>query len=107
MDDDERLSQKFAVSLPLLNERQRRLILAIEAQALGRGGVTRVARASGVSRVTIQKALHELKVGVVPGELVRQSGGGRKDVLAHDETLLADLEALINPTTRGDPMSPL
>jgi transposase len=107
MDDDERLSQKFAVSLPLLNERQRRLILAIEAQALGRGGVTRVARASGVSRMTIQKALRELKAGAVQGDLVRQSGGGRKDRLAHDETLLTDLEALINPTTRGDPMSPL
>ena len=66
MDDDKRLSEKFAISLPLLNERQRRLILAIEAQGLGCGGVTGVAQASGVSRVTIQKALRELKAGAVP-----------------------------------------
>jgi DNA-binding phage protein len=69
---EERLSQKFAAILPLLNERQRRLILAIEAKALGRGGVTRVARASGVSRMTIQKAMRELETGVVQDSAVRQ-----------------------------------
>ena len=88
MDDDERLRQKFAVSLPLLNERQRRLILAIEAQGLGRGGITRVARASGISRVTIQKAMRELKAGAVQEGPVRQSGGGRKGRTAHESRLL-------------------
>lgn len=59
MDEDERLAQKLAAILPHLNEPQRRVLLAAEARALGRGGITRVARAAGVSRATIHAALHE------------------------------------------------
>jgi len=104
---DSSLATKLASILPHLNERQRRLVLAAEARALGWGGVTRVARAAGVTRPTIHAALHELDQPVPLMPRVRRAGGGRKRQRDHDPTLLADLEALIDPQTRGDPMSPL
>jgi DNA-binding phage protein len=107
MSDDTALAQKLAAILPHLNEKQRRLLLAAEARALGYGGIVRVARAAGVSRPTIQKALQELEQPHPTADRVRQTGGGRKPLRSHDPTLLADLEALVDPDTRGDPMSPL
>ncbi len=107
MDDDERLAQKLATILPHLNEKQRRVLLAAEARAVGHGGITRVARAAGVTRATIHTALHEHAHVVPPAERVRRSGGGRKKTRDRDPTLVADLEALVSPDTRGDPMSPL
>jgi len=107
MDADAVLAQKLAAILPRLNEKQRRLLLAAEAQALGHGGIARVARAAGVSRPTIHKALLELTQPDAAPERVRQVGGGRKLLQDQDPTLLADLEALVDPDTRGDPMSPL
>ena len=107
MDDDAVLTEKLAAILPRLNEQQRRLLLAAEARALGRGGVTRLARVSGVSRPTITKALHELEQPAIAPGRVRRVGGGRKKRADHDATLRAELEALVEPDTRGDPMSPL
>src|SRR5438045_8258191 len=107
MSDDTALAQKLATILPHLNEKQRRLLLASEARALGYGGIGRVARAGGVSRPTIQKALQELDQPHLAPDRVRQVGGGRKPLRSLDPTLLADLEALVDPDTRGDPMSPL
>ena len=107
MNDDTLLAQKLATILPHLNEKQRRLLLATEARALGYGGITRVARAAGVSRPTIQKALQEIEQPPPTIDRLRQVGGGRKAVHVHDLTLLAALEALVDPDTRGDPMSPL
>ena len=107
MDSDAALAEKFATILPHLNERQRRLLVAAEARVLGRGGISRVARASGLSRPTIQAALRELdQPGALPAR-VRQLGGGRKPARMTDPALLTALEALVEPTTRGDPMSPL
>lgn len=107
MEEDAALAVKFATILPQLNERQRRLLLGAEARALGRGGVARVARAAGVSRTTVYAARAELAQPTpVPGRS-RRPGGGRKRQGARDPSLLADLEALIDPQTRGDPMSPL
>ncbi|MBA2451027.1 MAG: ISAzo13 family transposase [Chloroflexi bacterium] len=74
---------------------------------MGRGGVARVARASGVSRPTIQQGLRELVGPVEPPERVRRVGGGRKALAERDPTLLTELEAWVDPDTRGDPMSPL
>ena len=85
-------------------------MLAAEARALGHGGVTRIARVAQVSRPTIHKGLGELKG---PPELatapvrVRRPGGGRKALKHTDRTLVADLERLVEPEARGDPMSPL
>jgi transposase len=107
MHDDRALAEKLATILPHLNEKQRRLLLASEARALGYGGIVRVARAAGVSRPTIQKGLQELKQASPIAERVRTPGGGRKPLHSHDPTLLAALEALVDPDTRGDPMSPL
>ncbi len=107
MDEQGVLTRKLASILPQLNERQRRVVLAAEARALGRGGVTRVARAAQVSRTTVHTALAELDTAVPDSERSRRSGGGRASRQASDPTLVRDLEALIEPTMRGDPMSPL
>lgn len=107
MNDDTRMAQKLATILPYLNERQRRLLLAAEAEALGHGGISRVARAAGVSRMTIQKALREKEQSRPDENRVRRKGGGRKKKREHDASLSTDLERLISPSTRGDPMSPL
>jgi hypothetical protein len=104
---DTGLADKLRAILPYLNERQRRLVLAAEARALGRGGIARVARAAGDSRPTIQQGLRELDGPVSAPERVRQPGGGRKKRSEQDPALLTDLEALVDPDTRGDPMSPL
>ena len=101
------LASKLALILPQLNERQRRVVLGAEAQALGHGGITRVARAAHVSRTTVHAALTELDQAMPSRQRSRRSGGGRKPRQVTDPTLLQDLEALIEPGTRGDPLSPL
>ena len=100
------LREKLAVVLPLMNERQRRIVAAVEARGYGRGGVQAVARATGMSRQTIYRGLADLEAGA-PSERVRAAGGGRKRLSAHQPRLAETLEALIEPTVRGDPQSPL
>ncbi len=107
MDEDVVLAEKLGAILPRLNEQQRRLVLAAEARALGRGGITRLARVTGISRPTITKALRELTQPPPTAARVRQVGGGRKPRRERDATLLTTLEALVEPETRGDPISPL
>jgi transposase len=99
------LGHKLAAILPDLTETQRRRLLATEARSLGRGGISRVARASGVSRPTIQQGRDELAYPTTAR--IRQVGGGRKKSREHDPTLVGALEALVDPDSRGDPMSPL
>ena len=95
-----------------LDERTRRLFAATEAKVLGHGGVTAVATATGVSRRAIHAGLKELAAQEQtpqqnkPGR-IRRPGAGRKRLIDQDPTLLADLELLIEPVTRGDPESPL
>ena len=101
------LETKLTKLMPHLDERQRRLLAAAEAEALGYGGVARVARASGLSRPTIHKGLAELVERPLPSQRIRRAGGGRKKARDLDPTLLNTLEDLIDPVTRGDPMSPL
>jgi hypothetical protein len=101
------LAKKLATILPYLNEKQRRLMLAAEARALGRGGVTRVAQASGVSRPTIQRGLRDLAGPATDPARVRNPGGGRKRAGDRDPGLVPAPGELIDPDTRGDPMSPL
>jgi hypothetical protein len=107
---DEVLVAKFAVLLPQLDERQRRLLLGAEAIALGRGGIAAVAAAAGVSRPTVTRGVVEARAGRVGPEVqgrVRKSGGGRKSLTETDPGIMAALDALVDPVTRGDPMSPL
>jgi len=101
------LQAKLAKLMPHFDERQRRLLAAAEARALGYGGVAQVARACGLSRPTIHKALEELDEAPLPATRVRHAGGGRKKARDVDPSLLKALERLVSPVTRGDPMSPL
>ncbi len=105
------IRQRFSQLEPWLDERSRRLWAAAESQAHGRGGVSLVARASGVSRRAIAVGLAELQkkrdVAQCARLPIRQKGGGRKKASLKDPALLLDLEKLLEPVTRGDAQSPL
>jgi transposase len=105
----EALSRKFDVLTRVLDERTRRLVAAAEASAIGRGGVTLVAQASGLSRGTVIRGIAELKTAPKParGQRIRRKGAGRKRTVDQDVTLKRDLEALVEPVTRGHPETPL
>jgi hypothetical protein len=110
----EAIRNRFELLRPAMDERMCRLWAASEALALGRGGVTGVAQATGVSRKRIGAGMRELRaLAATPAppppqeQPIRRPGGGRKRATERDPTLLADLEALVEPLTRGDPQSPL
>jgi hypothetical protein len=113
MDAIAQLKAKYQPLQPLLNERQRRLWAATEALALGRGGITWVARATGLSRMTVRAGIGELRrqqgqpEEALAPDRVRRAGGGRRPLAETDPTLVRDLERLVDPATRGDPQSPL
>ncbi len=100
--------RRYREMVPVLNEQSRRRFVALEAQALGRGGVSLMARISGLARSTIYHGLLDVraKISAPPGR-IRRAGGGRKKKTIKDPTLIADLKALVEPVTRGDPMQPL
>lgn len=103
------IQTKFAALQGVMDERSRRLWAATEAKVIGRGGPTVVARATGLSRNTVYSGLKELNEGSPKQQSgrVRRQGGGRKALTEKDTALLSDLEALVEPSTRGDPESPL
>ena len=103
----ESLRAKFEAVLPHLDERQQRLVLAAEARSLGHGGIAAVARATGASRSRISQGIAELETGDEALGRVRRRGGGRKALSVTDPGLVAALLALVEPTRRGDPESPL
>ncbi len=107
--DEPAFRTRYGALAPALDERARRLLLGAEAVAAGRGGQAAVSRATGASAATIRRGMREL--GEPPGNLargrIRRPGGGRKRTVELDPTLRHDLEALIEPTSRGDPESPL
>jgi len=108
VDAEDALTQKLSAILPHLDERQRRLVLGAEANALGRGGVTLVARAARVSRPTVRRGVADLNA--LPSAMlgrVRLPGAGRKKTTEVDPGFSAALDALVDPATRGDPESPL
>jgi hypothetical protein len=103
------VGDRFAALLPHLNERQRRLALAVEARLLGHGGVGAVARVASVSETTVRRGLSELEGGVGPWPegRVRAPGGGRRRAEDNDPVVLSALLGLVEPDERGDPESPL
>jgi DDE family transposase len=109
----EAVRRKFELLRPLMNERMRRQWAACEAMTLPRGGVTLVAQATGLSRTTIWAGLRELRHlqdvpdADLPFARSRHAGAGRPFLEEADPTLVKDLEALLEATTRGDPQSPL
>jgi Rhodopirellula transposase DDE domain len=107
MNTTDELEQKYGLLFPHLSERQQHLVAALDAEQLGRGGVSLVARASGFSRPTVYRAIRSLHQPPVPVERIRQPGGGRKESVEHDPQLIQALETLMDPESRGDPMSPL
>jgi len=108
MTTDEQVERRFEELARFLNERDLRLFVAAEANALGYGGAARVARLTGVARSTIHRGQKELaSPSVLPAGRVRRPGGGRKRACDQDPTLVADLERLVEPLARGDPESPL
>ena len=101
----ESAARKYVVLRPHLDERQRRLLLGAEARELGRGGIKAVAGATGVHPDTVARGVRE--AAGAPEARVRAPGGGRKKLAETDPALAAELKALVDPETRGDPMSPL
>jgi transposase len=107
--DEVGIRQRYQVLAGVVDERVRRLMVAAESLAIGRGGQVAVARATGVSRTTIQQGIHEVQQPELHARKgrIRRSGGGRKAMVVIDPTLRDDLNRLVEPTSRGDPESPL
>ena len=104
---DEGLSIKLETILPHLNEKQKRIVLAAEAKSLGWGGISQVADAARMSRVTLHRALQEIETKEIISDRIRKAGGGRKGIKQIYPEILEKVEALVEPLTRGDPESPL
>src|SRR3954452_21578604 len=102
-----RLATEVDAIFPQMDERQRRLLMGAEARVLGHGGIRAVAWAAGVREATVAAGVNELESGPEPLGRVRRAGGGRKRVADVDPGLRPALLALVEPDTRGDPMSPL
>lgn len=102
------IRQKFRALASRLDEHTRRVWAATEASALGYGGISLVARATKISRRAILVGLREIKTrNILPAGRIRRPGGGRKSAVHHQPDLPRKLESLVEPLTRGDPMSPL
>ena len=97
----------YELVAPHLTEKQRRLLAGAAAKALGRGGGARMARISGLSRPTVYTGVRELEDPPDPGGRIRRPGGGPKRLVEQQPGLLAALDQLVDPDTRGDPESPL
>ena len=104
---EEALVEFFSFVAVHLDEKQRRLQAGAMARMLGRGGVTTVARVSGMSRNTVMDGQRAVLAGEQPDGRVRGEGGGRPELIDVDPDLLVCLDDLVEPESRGDPMSPL
>ena len=102
------ITARYEALKPVLDERARRLVAAAESRAIGKGGISSVSKATGISRPVIRKGIAELKdpASLAPGR-IRRTGGGRKKAVDKDASLKSDLERLLESTTRGDPEAPL
>jgi hypothetical protein len=102
------ITARYEALRTVLDERSRRLLAAAESQTAGKGGISIVAKAIGISRPVIRRGIAELKDPTMlgPGR-IRREGGGRKRASDKDSSLKADLESLLESTTRGDPEAAL
>jgi transposase len=102
------ITARYRALESFLDERTRRLLAAAESQTIGRGGISAISKAIGISRLVIRQGIAELKDPCsLPLGRVRRSGGGRKKLVDKDASLRSDLESLLESTTRGDPEAPL
>lgn len=99
------LARFFGVALRHLDERQRRVVAGAMSEMLGHGGKTAVATASGMSRNTVIKAQSEVEAGIEPSTRLREPGAGAKPLTEIQPGLLEALDELVDPETRGNPMS--
>ncbi|MGH9155402.1 MAG: ISAzo13 family transposase [Acidimicrobiales bacterium] len=104
---DENLKRFFSQTLPLLDERERRLMAAAVVEMCGRGGQAMVSRVTHMSRNTLITGAAELADGATRSDRVRRPGAGRKAAIELDPEMLVVLDSLVEPESRGDPMSPL
>lgn len=109
MIDEAGIRARYTLMAPRLDERSRRWFAGSEAAVLGRGGQAAVARATGLSLPTVRAGLREVQQSDASLEKgrIRRAGGGRPRTVERDPALRTDLERLIEPTSRGDPESPL
>lgn len=111
MQNENLLREKYSMLLPHLNEKEKRLVLSSDALSFGRGGMSLVSKASGVSRVTLNAGLKDLKqevdYTVKSVNTIRRQGGGRKKEIDKDATLQKVIEEIVSPHTMGDPMKTL
>ena len=109
MVDEAGIRRRYQAIASLVDERARRLFAGAEALAVGYGGVSGVARATGMARQTVSAGRNEVQavIAVAPKGRIRREGAGRPRTVDRDPTLRSDLELLIEPTSRGDPESPL
>ena len=107
------VAEKFENLSPMMNEKLKRRWAACEAMSIGRGGVTTISKATGISRTTIRKGILEIEheypelTEELTQERIRCSGGGRHPLTDKDPVLQVDLEKLVDPATRGEPTCPL
>ena len=108
MADTAGITARYETLKTLLDERSRRLLAAAESQVVGKGGISVVAKATGISRPVIRQGIADLKdpTALAPGR-VRKQGGGRKRAIDKDASLKTDLQSLLESTTRGDPQAAL
>ena len=107
MIDENAIRSRYEAVRAGLGERERRLLAAAEARTAGYGGVSAVARATGIARSTIDRGLKDLESRDPVRPKVRRPGAGRRALLESDPTVLEDLRRLLEPATLGDPMRPL
>jgi len=108
MNQEQKIKNKYQQIAPHLNERNKRLWSASEAISIGIGGISIVHRATKISRQTIHVGIKELKKGItLPKNRIRKEGGGAKKLKEKYPEILKDLEDLVEPTSKGDPISPL
>ena len=105
---DSGLAMKINTMLPLLDEKQKRVFLALEANALGHGGVKLIHEMTGVSQTTIIRGKKELAAGETAGDnRIRKSGGGRKKLTQENEGIKESIEKIVADKTYGNPENPL
>jgi len=111
MQTDKLIQMKYEKILPFLNEKQTRIVLAADAESMGRGGLSKVSKLSGISRVTLNIGIKELALtctkDIIITERIRKEGGGRKKETEKNKDLEKVIEEIVSPHTMGDPMKPL
>lgn len=106
---DEKAAKRIQKIVPILDENQKRMYLAAEAESLGRGGISQISEVLGVSRNTIAAGIKELSgaVELAPAGRIRKEGGGRKSIGQTQPGIMEALEGLVSESSYGDPESPL